>query len=192
MLSRELRVQVPEIRIRVEIRAGDASQELPRRVSAAVPVDVLAEPFSERRELSPGELLVQVAQIFPGTVPDLNGDDVAELVRREVPEEPDRPVHVLQHTVSIVRNVDAEVVLHASVPDLGQLTHFDGSGQELLLELEPQDDVQTVRDLVRVTANQPRTDRAHGTDEGRLVDPAQRGGKDRLELRVEPAPEPRA
>src|SRR2546430_17723411 len=45
---------------------------------------------------------------------------------REVAEQSDRPVHVLEHAVRVVRNVHAEVLLHARVPDLGQV----GDGED--------------------------------------------------------------
>src|SRR5436305_1248712 len=82
----QLTLEVSEIRLGVHGRSHSAPQELLRLEHPAVPVDVLAEPRGERRELAPLELLVQVAEVGSGAFPQLNRDDVPERVRREVAE----------------------------------------------------------------------------------------------------------
>src|SRR5207237_809510 len=73
--------------------------------------------------------------------------------------------------------------------DLGQVTRRNGSREEFPLELEPQDDVDPVRDLVCVAPDQAGTDGVYRLDECLFVGSAKHVGKDRLELGVEPAPE---
>src|SRR4029078_11056748 len=63
------------------------------------------------------------------------------------------------------------------------------AGEQLLLELEAQDDVQAVGRLVGVAADQSRPDRADRAHESLLVDGAERLRKEGLQLRIEPAPE---
>src|SRR5215217_7367376 len=48
---RELFPQVPQERIDLQVRAGDAPEQLARQELAAVAVDVLAQPLAQRREL---------------------------------------------------------------------------------------------------------------------------------------------
>ena len=61
--------------------------------------------------------------------------------------------------------VDAEVLPHAAVPLLGQLLERELVREHRLLELEAEDDVQVVRRLVRLDADQGRLDavRPRGT-----------------------------
>jgi hypothetical protein len=157
-----------------------------------VAVDLLAQPFAQRAELAAGELLFEVAELCTRAVPDLHRDDVSQLIRREVPEEATGPVHVLEHAVRVVRNIHAQGLFHALIPDLRQVADGDGSSQKLSFELEAQDDVKPVGHLVRVAADQPGPDGAHGADERVLVDAGQRLGEESLQLRVEPVPEPSA
>ena len=87
-------------------------------------------------------------------------------------------MHVLQHAARIVGHIDAEQLLHLGVPRLGQVVERERAGDELLLELEAEDDVERVGDLVRVDPDQPGRD---------AVDPAvPRLEIDGLELREEP------
>src|SRR3989442_5578742 len=149
--SRELRVEIPEIGPGIELRAGDAPQQIAGRVLAAVAVDVLPQPFAQRRELATRKMALEVAELGDRTLPDLHGDDVAELVGREVAEEPDRPVHVLEDPACVVRHLDTEVGLHARVPDLRQLAAPDRAGQRRWLGLEREGGMEAERALSGVT-----------------------------------------
>src|SRR5919201_6910622 len=85
--------------------------------------------------------------------------------------------------------LESEELLHQLVPCVRHIGDGDGAGQELLLELEPQDDVQAVRHLVRVDADEPRP---HGIDrvvERILVNAAELLSEDRLQVWIEPSPE---
>ena len=68
----ELPLEIAEVRRRVHLRAGGALEQLLRRERAAVPVHVLAEPVAERHELAALELLVEVAEIRLGALPELH------------------------------------------------------------------------------------------------------------------------
>src|SRR5207247_1771343 len=82
-----------------------------------------------------------------------------------------------------------QALRHARVPDPGHLAHRDGSGEQLLLELEAEDDVEAVGDLVGVTANQAGPDGVDSADKGGFVDSAEPLREEGLQLRIEPAPE---
>ena len=113
-----------------------------------------AKPLAQIGEVAAFEAFVEVAEILQRALPDLHGHYVAERVRREVAERAGRPVHVLQHTLSVVGDIDAEVFVHARVPRFGQFGDREPVLDQVLLELEAEDDVEVVRELVRVDADQ--------------------------------------
>ena len=51
-------------------------------------------------------------------------------------------MHVLEDAAYVVGHVDAEQILHLRVPGLGQVAERERAGDELLLQLEAEDDVQ--------------------------------------------------
>src|SRR5579859_2929156 len=136
----ELRAQVAEQRLRVEAAADHALEELAGHVLAAVAVDVLAQPVVERAELAGPDLVVEVGELPADPLPELSGDDVAEGVGREVADRPARPVHVLEHAVGDVGDVDPEVLVDLRVPRLTRVRGSETPADEILLELEAQDD----------------------------------------------------
>ena len=82
-------------------------------------------------------------------------------------------MHVLEDAVGVRRHVDAEELLHPRVPDLRQVLERDRPGDQLLLELEAEDDVQRVRRLVGVDADQARLGAVDRADERVEVDVAE-------------------
>src|SRR5436305_1152801 len=132
----QLALEVPEVWLRIHGRADGAPEELLRLVHPAVPVDVLAEPLGERRELAPLELIVEAAEVGLRALPQLNRDDVPERVRREVADAHVRPVHVLEHAVREVGWLQSEVLAHLRVEGLRQVAHLEAPGEELALDLE--------------------------------------------------------
>ena len=153
-----------------------------------MPVEVLAEPLADRGELALPDLLVDVSHVLAQPFPDLDAHHVAERVGREVAEAAARPVNVLEHAVRVVGNLDAEVARHRLVPHLRQLAQVEAA-HDLLLELEAEDDVQVVRRLVGLDADQPRPDVVDRPEPRLLVDVAELGRERRLHAWVEPAPE---
>src|SRR6478736_3838924 len=83
----ELLLEVREIRLRVDRRAGRPPQQLLGRVLAALGVDVRAEPVAERRELAAPDLPFEIAELVGRLLPDLDGHHRAEEVRREVADQ---------------------------------------------------------------------------------------------------------
>src|SRR5437764_1372195 len=79
-----LALQVREVRLRVDRRSHRPPQRLLRRVLATVSVDVLPEPLAQRRELTSFDLLLELAEILRGLLPELHRHDGAEQVGREV------------------------------------------------------------------------------------------------------------
>src|SRR6266550_5741662 len=101
----ELLLQIGEVCLGVDRRAGRASQQLLRRVFAALRVDVQAEPLAKRRELTPLDLLLEIAELLGRLLPDLHGHHGAEEIRGEVADQAGRPVHVLEHAAPVVRDL---------------------------------------------------------------------------------------
>src|SRR5579862_78333 len=156
---RELLAEVPHVRLGIDLAPADGPLErLGGCELAAVPVQVVAQPVAKRREVALLEGVGEIRQVGADALPELGRDEVAERVRREVTEVSARPMRVLEHSVSVVRNLDPQVIPHTAVPLLGKLLEGERAGQELLLELEAEDDVQVVRRLVRLDADQGRPD----------------------------------
>ena len=63
-------------------------------------VDVLTQPLAQAVQLARGELRLDVRQIGVCALEHLPGYQVAERVRREVTDEPARPVHILEYPVA--------------------------------------------------------------------------------------------
>ena len=61
---------------------------------------------------------------------------------------------VLKHAVLVVRDLDAEVLLHPLVPHGRQVARSDMPRDQVLLELEAQDEVEAVGRFVRLDPNQ--------------------------------------
>ena len=150
------------------------------------------QPLGELAELACLEALVQVGMLGRDLLPELAADDVAERVRGEVADRADRPMHVLKHAEPVVRRLDAEVLAHALVPHRGQVLELDRPCDQLLLELEAEDDVQVVRRLVGLDANQRRLDPVDRAVPVLELDIAQGLRKVLAQLRIEEAPERQA
>src|SRR5581483_6710128 len=110
--------------------------------------------FPERCELAALDLVLEVTEILRRLLPDLHRHHGAEQVGREVADETGRPVHVLQDTARVVRDLDAEIVVHRLSPQLWQVLELDAAVDDVLLELEAENDVHAVGDLVGLDADE--------------------------------------
>ena len=63
-------------------------------------------------------------------------------------------MNVLQATLDIVGRTDPQPLLHPGIPRLRQVAHGELAAQQLLLQLVAQHDVQRIRELVGVDANE--------------------------------------
>ncbi len=97
---------------------------------------------------------------------------------------------VLQDAVRVVRDVDAEKLLHPGIPHLGEVLERDGAFDQLLLELEAQDDVEAVGRLVRVHTDEAGLGAVDRANEVVELDVAQ--VRERLLQRLEPVRPERA
>jgi hypothetical protein len=82
-------------------------------------------------------------------------------------------VHVLQHAVGVARNLDPEVLVHPAVPLGREVTRLDVAGEQVLLELEPENDVHVVGDLVGGDPDQRRLHDVDRAEPRLLVDVVQ-------------------
>ena len=96
---------------------------------------------------------------------------------------------VLQDPARVVRDVDPQVVLHASIPRFRELAQLDGAADDLLLELEAQDDVQVVGRLVGLDADQRRAHLVDRPVERFFVHGAERLREGVPQLGIEAVPE---
>ena len=81
---------------------------------------------------------------------ELGRVDVAKRVGGEVTEHSPRPMDVLHAPFGVVGGSDLQQALACVPPRLGQIGDRERAADQCELELEAQDDVQVVRDLVRI------------------------------------------
>ena len=117
-------------------------------------MNVVAQPGQEFAEIAPGEGLVQAAQLGAGLGEELGRVDVAQRIGREIAEQPGAPVDVLKAALGVVGGRDAQGLAVLLVPGRGQVADWQFIGEQVLLQLEPDDDVQVVGRLVGLDPDQ--------------------------------------
>ena len=70
-------------------------------------------------------------------------------------------MHILKGSFSVGRRAHAQVFLVFPVPERRNIFHRDLAREERFLDLIADDDVECVGELVRLSADQRRTDRIH-------------------------------
>ena len=119
-------------------------------------MNLLSEPTLQHHQLSCCNFILQMRDLQFGLFIELNGVEISERVRREITEGAERPVHVLQHAFRIVGGDDAQVFLHFLVPDPRQVFRARPAFNEILLDFEPEHDVEIVGELIGLDSNQRR------------------------------------
>ncbi len=148
----------------------------------------LAQPFAQLHKFTALELRVQVRNVSQHLFPNLRRDDVTELIRWKIAHQPNRPMNILQTSLRIVRNIDAEILFHPRVPRCGHIFQREFAFHNFLFQLKPHDDVQTVRRFVCLDANEgwlhfiDRTIKRFGIDAQKLF------GKSGLDFGIEEFP----
>src|SRR5690606_21842683 len=110
---------------------------------------------------------------------ELRRGERAERVGREVAPETAGPMDVLQAPVAHVLRANADELLHPVVERAGEVPHLEVAADHRTLEPVAQDDVQRVRDLVGVDANEASLDLRDVTED-RLVAEALAGAAEDL------------
>src|SRR6185503_897294 len=108
--------------------ACDQLAQVAGSVAPPVGVNVRVEPVLERAELAAGDLLVEVADLAADRLPELRRVEIAERVRREIPDQAEAPVDVLQTAAPVVWHVDAEEFLEPLVPDRREPARLERAG----------------------------------------------------------------
>src|SRR5262245_27897756 len=96
--------------------AGDELNQLACTIPLAVAVDVVTQPFTQRLQFAAAAQVVQIGHGLFRRIEELGRVQIAERIRREVPEPPHAPVDVLQAALRVVGRRDAQELLHAGVP----------------------------------------------------------------------------
>src|SRR4051794_20186731 len=147
-----------EQRLHRELAAAGALQDVSRREPAPVTVNPVAQPLADGGQVALLNALAEIAEVAAGSVPELPRDDVPEAVSGEVAERSARPVHVLQDTVGVVRDFEAQILAVTRVPGLRQVGELQPSLEQLELQLESDQDVEVVGHLVRLDPDQRALD----------------------------------
>src|SRR5438552_18006495 len=89
----------------VERRARSRFDQWHGVKTAAVPMDVLAEPALDRLHVAAGEVAVAGAEVALDRLPQLRGDHAPERVAWEVAEGARSPMHVLEAAEGVRRHL---------------------------------------------------------------------------------------
>ena len=125
-------------------------------------MNLLTQPTAQALQVAGFQILLQGGQVRLDLLPKLRRQQIAQGVGREVAEEPQGPVHVLQASQAVVRGHQPQVVLHGGVPGLGDLPDLKASLQKRQLQLEAQHDVEVVGHLVGLDPHQRGLDAVDG------------------------------
>src|SRR5262249_15648013 len=112
------------------------------------------EPVLQRSEIARAEVGVDIAEVASSLLHELSSVQVAERVGREVAESAEAPVNVLQAATRIVGRRQPERGTESIVPRTGHVRGLQVAAHERLLHLEAQHNVQVVRRLVCLDANE--------------------------------------
>lgn len=123
-------------------------------IATAVGVDFLAKPAEEGLIVSVVDGGGEGGEITLGGLPKLGGGQVAESVGGEVAKASKGPVDVLEATVRIVRNFDAEQFFKKLVPCAGEIADREISIKELRFQFKAQEDVEIVRHFIGFHADE--------------------------------------
>src|SRR5262249_18669926 len=121
---------------------------------------------------------------------ELRAHDIAQRVALErAAHEAVVPVHVLQDAVGVRFGNDSEVGAETLAPRLGKVFDLELALEKLELEIESHDDVQAVRHLVSVGADERAFDLVDRSVERVEGYAAELGEKQLLQIAVERVPE---
>ena len=95
------RAQVADQRLHLEAAAGRPAHGVLGLLEVAAPVHVLAHPAEHHAEVARSDPLLDVRVVGLQGLPQHRRVQVAQRVRREVPDRPGRPVDVLHHAVGV-------------------------------------------------------------------------------------------
>jgi len=134
--------------------AGGAPHQFRGLVAQALPVDFFAQPFPQRPIFSPCQLRFEGRQVERGLAHELRRVEVAERVGREISQHSHAPVIVLQAAVGVLCHFQAEHFFKFLIPTGRHVRHGQPPFDEFHLDFKPQEDVQIIRDLVRLHADE--------------------------------------
>src|SRR5437588_2256264 len=120
----ELLRQVEREVLRVWCRAGYTLHEIFGEVDRANGIHSLLQPLQDEAAIASRQALIEVWELCVERVEDLRGVEIAEGVCREVAEA-SGPVNILQHALSIVCGLYAQVFTVLCIPQARQ--RLDGN-----------------------------------------------------------------
>src|SRR5689334_445861 len=116
----------------------------------------VSEPLAQSPEIARGELFFEGANLAVCRVEQLSSVHVAERVAREIANQTFRPVSVLKTSGPIVFRDDANVAPVQVGPRTRKIGCTEIAVEHGALELESDDDVQIVRHLIGLDADDAR------------------------------------
>lgn len=124
----------------------------------AVSVDLGTEPTEEAAVIATDECGGEVAEFLVGCREELSSVEIAECVGREIADQAGTPVYVLKAAFGVVGRHDTEIGPIFLSPRSRQIGHGQIATKESVFELESDQDVEVVRHLVGLHADQRRFD----------------------------------
>ena len=137
-------------------------------------MDLAAQPGDQRSENAARELCQDAGFGGARSGEELGGRDGAERVSREIAPAAARPVNVLEATLGVVSDGQAQKALHPGVESARQIVDGEGAVDHRALQVVAQQDVGGIGDLVGVNPDEARLHARIepvqvGRPEGRIV-----------------------
>ena len=121
----EFGVEVFHQRLVRERLAGYLLDQILGPVTLSVLMDILLQPAEKLREITGGELRIEIAEILPGLSEKLSGIEVAQGIGGEIADQSGRPVDVLEAAFFIVGGFYAEIFFEFFIPYRGNIIDRD-------------------------------------------------------------------
>ncbi len=123
---------------------------------AALAMHLGAEPGHQRTEVTLSQSGPDVRHGGTGRLKKLRRRDGAQRVGRKIPPAAAWPVDVLQTALGVVRDGQAQQILHAGVEGGGQILDLQRPVDHCPFQVVAQQDVRGIGDLVRIDADEAR------------------------------------
>ena len=149
-------VEIIHIRRNTHRRVRCLRDEFARRKLAPMLVDVVAQPGTQRAELSLCNLAGNVGISFNCGRIELGAEKIADGVALKPATDGAGavPMHILKTPVAIVDRSDTEIGLHARAPSFGEIFYAETPFKQIELEVEAHHNMQIIGDFIGVRANQ--------------------------------------
>ena len=122
--------------------------EIVRQIETAGTMDIDPHPIEQSGVVRAVHLRGKRRILTPRSRDEMGGIDVSKTISREIPEDANAPVNVLQAPLSVGLNFETKKRFKATIPLGGHILYRKIPRENFPLHLKSQEDVKIVSDLV--------------------------------------------